>query len=224
MEGNRSGNMEEELGIIDLFKILYKNILYIILFIVLGIITAVVYCCFLMEEEYESKATIILTIFREGETVEYDFNNSLIIIKTVSELPKQSIILEKVSVKFGMDMKELAKAISVNNPSSSLVLEIKCRADTDEKAMLLTNTIVDTLIEECATNPELAMIGNSLLKTSTAQKGTYVGVNKIFIGVAIVIVFAVLGGVLAIIVEILSKNRRMNRKDFINISNQLENI
>ena len=57
--------MEEELGIIDLFKILYKNILYIILFIVLGIITAVVYCCFLMEEEYESKATIILTIFRE---------------------------------------------------------------------------------------------------------------------------------------------------------------
>lgn len=187
--------MEEEISLFDVLKILYKNKIIIIISVFLGVIASVCYCLLAIEQRYQSTSKIMLTKSKD----EYDYNNSLILIKTVSELPKQSIILDQVSEHHNISVEELMQTISVYNPQSSLVIEITCTTKDKNQSRLLANAVVDTLIQECATNEELAMIGNSLFKTSNAQTGIPLKTNRIFIGIAIVCCFVVIGFVLCFI-------------------------
>lgn len=142
---------------------------------------------------------------------------------SVSQLPKQEIILKKVAEKNNVDIVELVEHITVSIPASSLFLIVTYTSKNPEEARVIANDIVDILIQECKENPDLALIGNSLLKTSNALEAVYVGKNKIILGMLIVAVimmftlFAILGK------EILWKNLK-GKNGSINISNQLENI
>ena len=214
--------MEEEISLFDLMKIIFKNKLIVIISLILGGIMALCYCFFLAENQYQSTAKILLTKSKENESAEYNYNNSLVLIKTVSELPKQSIILEKVAEKYQISVENLMQKITVNNPQSSLVIEITCTTKDKNQSCLLANAVVDTLIEECSNNKELVMIGNSLLKTSTAQIGTPIKNNKFLIGIAILFFFGVFGIVIIFIKYGHQKRKEVSIAQVANLTAQFD--
>lgn len=200
--------MTEDLSFIDLIKIIFKNKLILLLTILLGIGIAILYCFVIHKDEYQSTSKILLKITNENDKLDYDYNNSFIMISTVSQLPKQSIILSKVSDRYDIPIEKLMEMINVNNPDASLVIEISCISEDKNLSKNLANDIVDTLIEECINNDELTIIGNSIIKTSIAQNGIKIKSNKLFISAAIVIVFMVIGFVIIFIKYSLSIRKK----------------
>ncbi len=200
--------MTEELSIIDLIKIIFKNKIILLLTILLGFGVSILYCFVIHKDEYQSTSKILLKITKETDGLDYDYNNSFIMISTVSQLPKQSIILSKVSDRYDIPIEALMEMININNPESSLVIEISCICNDKYLSKNLANDIVDTLIEECINNEELAIIGNSIIKTSIAQNGIKVKSNKLFISMVIVIIFIIIGFVIIFIKYSLSINKK----------------
>lgn len=215
--------MEEGISFLDLWKVLWKKKILILGTFIFSIVITVCFCIFGIPNQYESKASLMIVMKKDLETMEYEYNNSLILMHSVSQLPKQEIILKKVAEKNNVDIVELVEHITVSIPASSLFLIVTYTSKNPEEARVIANDIVDILIQECKENPDLALIGNSLLKTSNALEAVYVGKNKIILGMLIVAVimmftlFAILGK------EILWKNLK-GKNGNINISNQLENI
>ncbi len=217
--------MEEEgISLLELLKMILKNWILMILFLILGVVLGICYTMFIMDEEYTSESSILVVISSDGEPKEYDYNNSLMIINTVSELATQSIILNDVSSKHQIHMNQLSQMITVKHPSSSLVLIIEVTADSEALAMAIADEVADSLILECSTNPNLAMIGNALMKTSNASTPTYTGNSKVVSLIGFILVFLVLGAILAVSKEILLQKKHLKQKNDVKVANELENI
>lgn len=209
--------MEEEgMDLIDLLKALLKNWIILAIFLVLGITIGCVYSVFFLPDEYEAKSSLLVVISHDGEPVEYDYNNSLMIINTVKELSKQSIILEEVAKNNNLNIEEVSEMVDVSNPSSSLLLVVTCKASSKEASLNIANDMTDVLIYQCTNNPELAMIGNSLIKTSTAGSSKYVGKNKVFTAVAITLIILAVGVVVALFKEFIIKGRKKESNNNVN--------
>lgn len=209
--------MEEEgMDLIDLLKALLKNWIILVVFLVLGITIGCVYSLFLLPDEYEAKSSLLVVISHDGEPVEYDYNNSLMIINTVKELSKQSIILEQVATNNNLNIEDLSEMVEVSNPSSSLLLVVTCKASSKEASLSIANDMTDVLIYQCTNNPELAMIGNSLIKTSSAGNSKYVGKNKAFTSIAIALIIFAIGVVVALFKEYVIKGRKKTSKQDLN--------
>lgn len=219
----REKNMEEGISLLEVWKIFWKNKFLILFSFLLSIGIAICLCAFVIKNEYESRASLMIMMKKDADTLEYDYNNSLILMHSVSQLPKQEIILKKVAEKNQVDIIELVENIKISTPSSSLFLIVTYTSDSQEEARIIANDIVDILIQECRENPDLSMIGNSLLKTSNALEAVYVGKNKVIYGLGIigilmtVVLFAIL------MKEILPRNLKVKRES-INITNHLEKI
>lgn len=219
----REKNMEEGISLLEVWKIFWKNKFLILFSFLLSIGIAICLCTFVIKNEYESRASLMIMMKKDADTLEYDYNNSLILMHSVSQLPKQEIILKKVAEKNQVDIIELVENIKISTPSSSLFLIVTYTSDSQEEARIIANDIVDILIQECRENPDLSMIGNSLLKTSNALEAVYVGKNKVIYGLGIigilmtVVLFAIL------MKEILPRSLKVKRES-INITNHLENI
>lgn len=219
----REKNMEEGISLLEVWKIFWKNKFLILFSFLLSIGIAICLCTFVIKNEYESRASLMIMMKKDADTLEYDYNNSLILMHSVSQLPKQEIILKKVAEKNQVDIIELVENIKILTPSSSLFLIVTYTSDSQEEARIIANDIVDILIQECRENPDLSMIGNSLLKTSNALEAVYVGKNKVIYGLGIigilmtVVLFAIL------MKEILPRSLKVKRES-INITNHLENI
>lgn len=218
--------MEEngEITILDLGKMIIKNWILLIIFLVLGIGIAISYCFFGFKEEYESNATVLVAIESEENPGQYDYNNSLLIIKTVLELPKQTIILASVAEGNSLTYEELLGMIQISNPSSSLLLEISCRCKDKELAKKIANDVVDSLIYQCNNNPSLGVVSGSIVKASNAYEARMLNNNRKIIFIGLIFIFIVLGAVIAICKEMIHNFRDKSFKNQITIPNQLENI
>lgn len=216
----------EEMGLslYDLIKIILKKWVVLLVFLFLGVSLGVCYTMFIMKGEYTSKASLLVVMSKEEDPIEYDYSNSLMIINTVSELSKQSIILKQVAQTNEIELKKLENMISVTNPESSLVLNITVKAKDGKLACKIANEVTEALIFECSTNPNLAMVGNSLLKTSDATSASYTGHNKVYICLGFVLIFLVLGCLLILSKEFLWKKADLKAKNQVKVQNQLENI
>lgn len=217
--------MEESgLSILDYIKIIIKKWYILFVFLFLGVSLGLCYTFFIMKNEYTSTSSLLVVMSTEEDPVEYDYNNSLMIINTVTELSKQSIILKQVAQQNAIELKKLESMVIATNPESSLVLNIIVKAQHAELAIKIANEVADALIYECSSNPNLAMVGNSLLKTSDATTATYTGRNKVYICMGFVLIFLVLGCMFILSLEFLWKKTPLKEKKQVNVQNQLENI
>lgn len=214
--------MDEGISLVDLIKIILKNWVMLLGFLMLGIIVGVCFSKFIMKEKYQSQTGIMVAISYDGEPKEYDYNSSLLIINTVSGLVKQGIVLEAVANQNNLTIEELMAMIDVESSSSSLLIKIICENEDKYLAQKLADEVADALIIECKTNSDLGMIGNSLLRTSRAIEGVYIGRNKVLVACCITLGIAFIGICFIFLKEWLISNRKSLSK--INVLNQLENI
>lgn len=173
------------------------------MFFTVGFATSIVYAIFGIEDKYSATASMLVVISNNNQSG-IDNENFNIIINTIKELPNQAIILNKVAIKNNLKVEDVMDMIIVDNPSSSLFLNVNCIANNKKKARNIANDVVDALIEEC-NNGNLVMIENELLITSHALEGQYVGKNKLFYIIAITIAILAIGMVIIIIKESVKK-------------------
>ena len=195
--------MDEEISLLDILKMLKKNILLLFCFFTVGFATSIVYAIFGIEDKYSATTSMLVVISNNNQSG-IDNENFNIIINTIKELPNQAIILNKVAIKNNLKVEDVMDMITVDNPSSSLFLNVNCIANDKKMARNIANDVVDTLIEEC-NNGNLVMIENELLITSRALEGQYVGKNKLFYIIAITIAILAIGMVIIIIKESVKK-------------------
>lgn len=152
---NSQRNQADEeitIDLLELARIIWKNIWLVIIAIVVGAVLAFVVTKAFITPKYQATSTIYilskstsitsLADLQIGSQLAGDFE----IIATTREL------LEKVSADNNLDMtfEELKKEIKVTNPNNSHMLRIAVTDPDPQKAALISNALADELREEIA--------------------------------------------------------------------------
>ena len=148
----RRADDEITVDLLDLARVIWKNIWIVLIGIVAGAVLAFLVTKVFITPKYQATSTIYilskstsitsLADLQIGSQLAGDFE----IIATTREL------LEKVSANenLGMTYEELKKEIKVTNPSNSHMLKIAVTDPNPEKAALISNALADELREEIA--------------------------------------------------------------------------
>ena len=152
---NSQRNQADEeitIDLLELARIIWKNIWLVIIAIVVGAVLAFVVTKAFITPKYQATSTIYilskstsitsLADLQIGSQLAGDFE----IIATTREL------LEKVSADNNLNMtyEELKKEIKVTNPTNSHMLKIAVTDPDPQKAALISNALADELREEIA--------------------------------------------------------------------------
>ncbi len=148
----------EELDLKQLFDMLRKKIIYIIILTIVAIIIGVIYSFYLKTPLYKSKTTIVLTksgedskIYIEDEagitTADLDRNSKL--IKTYSELVKSESVLDKVIEKLNLNLTatDIRKNITVSAVEDTELIEISIKNEDATLAKTIADEIAKCFIE-----------------------------------------------------------------------------
>ena len=150
----QQGKADEEITIdlLELARIIWKNIWLVIIGIVVGTILSFAITKVFITPKYQATSTIYilskstsitsLADLQIGSQLAGDFE----IIATTREL------LEKVSANenLGMSYAELKKEIKVTNPSNTHMLRIAVTDPDPQRAAVISNAVADELREEIA--------------------------------------------------------------------------
>lgn len=142
----------EEIDLKELFTMFWGKKVFIIIVIILFALIGVFYTKFLVQPEYMSTATLVLTKNdNNGSTItqtEVTLNQQL--VATYTELIKTSNILKQVIENLGYDninLSDLRKDISVKLVTSTQLIEISVKNTDPEIARNLTNELSKVFIE-----------------------------------------------------------------------------
>ena len=147
---NRQQNEEITIDLLEVGRLIWRNIWMVIIAIVLGAVLAFLVTKIFITPKYQATSTIYilskttsitsLADLQIGSQLAGDFE----IIATTREL------LEKVSANenLGMTYEELKKEIKVTNPNNTHMLRIAVTDPDPERAAKISNAVADELREE----------------------------------------------------------------------------
>ena len=148
----RRADDEITIDLLELARVVWKNIWLVIIAIVVGAVLSFVITKIFITPKYQATSTIYilskstsitsLADLQIGSQLAGDFE----IIATTREL------LEKVSADNNLNMtyEELKKEIKVTNPSNTHMLRVAVTDPDPQKAALISNALADELREEIA--------------------------------------------------------------------------
>lgn len=154
----RDDNDEIEIDLYAFLMKLKSSWKKIILGMLLGALLSGIYSIFGMTPVYESTSSVYLR--GNGTSISLqDLQVGTQLTKDYEIIFKSRPILESTIKEIGLDMKpeELAKAITISNPTDSRILEITAKADSPDTAKDIANSImkngIDTVLEIDAQAP-----------------------------------------------------------------------
>ena len=215
MENNEKS---EGISLGDLFRILWKNIILLIIITMTIIALGTVYTYAAVKPKYKSTASVIVSIM-QGSTI--DYVNSLRVAGSVAQLVKEDIVLNEVADSLNVESEEkedfvrkLKSNIDVTSSSSSYIVSISVTLTDKDKTKVLTNEIAQSLIKVIndPNNDSLTFLRNSVSLTTPAKEGTYVSPNKILY-IAISLFAGLIVSVSVIFVKELFSNKFKNKAD-----------
>lgn len=148
---------EEEIDLLELFSLLWNNILPLIALAVGAGILALLVCKFLITPQYTASIDLIVNTRQDNSaTVTNDnINSAKSLASTYAVVIKSNLVLDEVIQTLGLDMtyKELAQTISVESVNSTQIMEITVKnADpalagkiVEAIATIAPDMIVDTV-------------------------------------------------------------------------------
>ena len=152
---NNINNTEEtvEIDLGELFHVIWSKIWIIIAVTVVcaAIIGNVTY--FLIDPTYTASSTVYL-LPRESEAMsQVEMQIGTQMTNDAAKLAKSKSVIEPVlkDLKLQMDYEELAKKISVDNPTDTRLIDISVRDADPQMAADISNALADSLCEQVAT-------------------------------------------------------------------------
>ena len=151
MNEKQTFNDEVEIDLSELFKVLKKNILMIIvislLFAAIGLFSSV----FLMDKKYNSEATIYITpkVTEQG-TIDYNsIKTNSKMVNNYMEILKGETILAKVAKQVGLESyEEVQGALTITNPENTELISISAETTDPELSQQIVSLTVSTFTED----------------------------------------------------------------------------
>ncbi|GAA2910670.1 YveK family protein [Enterococcus pseudoavium] len=138
--------MEETISLRQLFNVLKKRIIFIVLGSILGVVISGTIAFFILVPRYESRAQLIVTLPHSEITNVNDVNNNLQMINTYKDIITGDLVINEVSEKLKSDYNvkisssELRNDIRVEQNQDSQMFSIITTNENARKATQITNT------------------------------------------------------------------------------------
>jgi len=145
------GNMEETVGLFDLFKTIKKRWKFIVLFIIIAVLTSSAVSYFILKPVYQASTQILVNQKNTENKIDYTLLQSNVdLINTYSVILKSPVILEKVIAKLELTQgwEELNQNIKVTSQENSQVFSLVVEDHDAGRAVVIANTVSETFQEE----------------------------------------------------------------------------
>ena len=146
--------MQEELSLLELFKVLKKHIFMILISMILGAGISSAFMIFFVDEIYKSEAQLIVNqnsnIDKEVAAVQYnDLQTSISLINTYSDIIKSQSLLQEVSNSLNNEISvpALRQNLTVEQSPDSQSFMIKANLGSPDLAQRVVATVTEKFID-----------------------------------------------------------------------------
>ena len=165
--------MNQEIDLKDLFSIVWKRKLWLVLTIVLGVAASGIISAFVMSPVYQATTKIIVNKADEygaGQMSLNDLNFNLRLIETYQEIIKTPAIMKVVEEdhpELGLTVDELIKKINISTVNNSQVMTLTARDPSYSQAAGIVNAVSEVFQREI---PGIMNVDNvSILSTADVE-------------------------------------------------------
>jgi len=148
----------EEIDLRELFDIIRKRFVLIVIIVVLSVMTASVLSFFVLDKEYEASTSLIVGNSKSYSSSEdaLEYNEVMMyqkLIKTFSEIAKSRMISEKVIDTLNLEytVDSLRNKISITSVGDTQMINIQVRDNDPKLAASIANEIATIFQHEVAT-------------------------------------------------------------------------
>jgi len=137
--------MEEEISLKELYQIVKKHFLTILIAIVLGVIIAVLAMIFLVTPKYNSEAQLLVNQQPTQQNIQVsEIQTNIQMINTYRDIITGHSLLSSVNEKFGnrYTIGELSEAINVEQGQNSQAFKVTATFGTAEEAQIVLNELI----------------------------------------------------------------------------------
>ncbi|OFL65616.1 hypothetical protein HMPREF2758_01975 [Facklamia sp. HMSC062C11] len=209
--------MEEEISLLDLWKLFLKHFKTIFFMTLLGIIVSVVVTKVFITPQYKSKAELIVNQeSNSSQTIQYnDLQTSINLINTYKDIIQSESLLTEVSQKMGgqVTAEQLSDSIDVEQSQNSQAFEVSATLPDPKLAQEVVDNVV-TSFQETLKGIYGDKISNIYLLSSANYNPVAVSPRTILSA----LIGMVLGGALSLLVVIVQElsDTTVKNEDFLN--------
>lgn len=209
--------MEEEISLLDLWKLFLKHFKTIFFMTLLGIIVSVVVTKLFITPQYKSKAELIVNQeSNSSQTIQYnDLQTSINLINTYKDIIQSESLLTEVSQKMGgqVTAEQLSDSIDVEQSQNSQAFEVSATLPDPKLAQEVVDNVV-TSFQETLKGIYGDKISNIYLLSSANYNPVAVSPRTILSA----LIGMVLGGALSLLVVIVQElsDTTVKNEDFLN--------
>lgn len=207
--------MNSNLNLLEIKKIVRKNIVLFITMPLIFLIISIVITNYFIDDKYVAKTQILVY---EKKTQPLNFNNkvqeiqsNLQLVNTYSEIIKSPRILEKVAkesnVKYEADA--LAKMLTVTNQTDTQILNVAIQSKDAKEAERIANNVAKTFQKEI---PKIMDVNNVSILSNANNTAVQVS-PKILINAAIGFTSGLVLAIIIMIFRHLTDKRIKNETD-----------
>lgn len=173
----------EEFNVVEFLKYYMGKFIFVILFIVMGVVGSYVYTYYIQVPIYRSQTSLVLTKTNGSTTItQNDINLNKNLVSTYREIIQSRRILDKVikNLDLEVDYKELARNVSVDSVNDTELIVISVYNEDNKLAKKIADEIANVFKTEITTiyNIENVSIIDKALVSNTSYN---VNVVKQFI-------------------------------------------
>ncbi|EPH07759.1 YveK family protein [Facklamia hominis] len=209
--------MEEEISLLDLWKLFLKHFKTIFFTTLLGIIVSVVVTKVFITPQYKSKAELIVNQeSNSSQTIQYnDLQTSINLINTYKDIIQSESLLTEVSQKMGgqVTAEQLSDSIDVEQSQNSQAFEVSATLPDPKLAQEVVDNVVASF-QETLKGIYGDKISNIYLLSSANYNPVAVSPRTILSA----LIGMVLGGALSLLVVIVQElsDTTVKNEDFLN--------
>lgn len=209
--------MEEEISLLDLWKLFLKHFKTIFFTTLLGIIVSVVVTKVFITPQYKSKAELIVNQeSNSSQTIQYnDLQTSINLINTYKDIIQSESLLTEVSQKTGgqVTAEQLSDSIDVEQSQNSQAFEVSATLPDPKLAQEVVDNVVASF-QETLKGIYGDKISNIYLLSSANYNPVAVSPRTILSA----LIGMVLGGALSLLVVIVQElsDTTVKNEDFLN--------
>ncbi|MRI84617.1 hypothetical protein GIY09_01735 [Aerococcaceae bacterium WS4759] len=144
--------MQEEISLKDLYKIIKKHFLTMVIAMLVGSLLSVTFMTFFVTPKYSSEAQLLVNQQGDSSQTQIQYNEvqtNIQLINTYSDIITGHSVLEKVNKNLGgsYSVSQLSAAIKVGQSSNSQAFNLTVTMETAEEAQKVLNQVINIFEE-----------------------------------------------------------------------------
>ncbi|XJS11002.1 YveK family protein [Aerococcaceae bacterium WGS1372] len=189
--------MEQEISLLDLWRLFRKYFVRIIGMTVIGAALAVIFMMLFVDRQYESEAQLLVNQSNSSESaIQYnEVQTNVNLVNTYKDIIRGNAVLEQVNANLGevFTVGQLRDAISVEQSANSQAFYVTAVMESPTDAQNVVNNVVEEF-----ENTLLEVYGDDVSSVYVMSQASY---NPNHVSPSIVI-YALIGGMLGFILMI----------------------